>query len=533
MRSIRVLSALMLGGLALGAPAAVVQSAATTFTVTKTADTNDGVCDADCSLREAITAANANAGTDTIAFDIPGGGPHTIAPTSALPTITDPVIIDGYTQSGASENTNGPGLGLNTVLKIELDGTSAGAFVSGLVIAAGTSTVRGLAINRFPETGIVLVTGSDKASIEGNFIGTDVAGSVDLGNTTGIIVATPDNKIGGTDPSERNLISGNGAGAVGHGVVLLGSAATGNLVQGNLIGVNAAGLAALGNERNGVVMNDAPDNTVGGLTAVTGNVISGNTRTGVRIREAGATGNTVRGNFIGTDVGGTLDIGNVRYGVRIGEDADDNSLGGVPAGAGNVIAFNGLDGVSIKDASTTGDAILGNSIFSNVELGIDLGNDSAVEPNDAGDGDPGANNLQNFPVLTSAVTGGGFGVSVGGTLDSTANAVFRVEFFSNAACDPSGNGEGETFLGAGTATTDGSGTAVFAVGLTKAVLPGELITATATDPDNNTSEFSACITAVASPPVPGITWQGLAGLAALLAGAFAWMVRRRQRAVGA
>ena len=108
MQLMRVLSALMVGGLVLGAPAAAVQGAATTFTVTKTADTADGTCDADCSLREAITAANANAGTDTIAFAIPGGGPHTISPTSALPTITDPVIIGGFTQPGSSPNTKHP-----------------------------------------------------------------------------------------------------------------------------------------------------------------------------------------------------------------------------------------------------------------------------------------------------------------------------------------------------------------------------------------------------------------------------------------
>ena len=650
----RVLSALMVGALVLGAPAAVVRGAATIFTVTKTADTADGTCDADCSLREAITAANANAGTDTIAFAIPGAGPHTISPTSALPTITDPVIIDGYTQTGASTNTNGPGLGLNTVLKIELNGISAGAVVAGLRVTAGGSTIRGLAINRFSDRGVVLQTNGVNV-VEGNFIGTNVAGTSALGNLSGLIVQSSSNTIGGSLPAARNLISGNdfhgvslqgtisgnsilgnligtdasgsgdlGNGASGisideptgttiggtdtadrnvisgndeqgiqlfggasgtsilgnyigtdrsgtadlgntiHGVLLFTSASTntiggsspgaGNLISGNdssgvslsgagvtfntvagnLIGVNAAGTAALGNARHGVRIGaGASDNTVGGLTAEAGNVISGNTRTGVRLRDAGTSGNVVQGNLIGTDVSGTLDIGNVRYGVRIGEDADDNLVGGILAGAGNVIAFNGFDGVSIKDASTTSDAILGNSIFSNVELGIDLTNDHLVAANDAGDGDTGANNLQNFPVLTSAVTGGGFGVTVVGTLDSAANTVFRVEFFSNAACDSSGNGEGETFLGSETATTDGSGTAVFAVGLTKAVLPGEFITATATDPDNNTSEFSACRTATIGPPVPvpGLSGPWLAGLATLLAGAFAWTVRRRHRAI--
>jgi len=134
--------------------ASVVQ-AQTTFTVNTTDDIDDGTCGAThCSLCEAINTANANAGPDTITFNIPGPGPHTIQPTSALPTITDMVIIDGYTQPGATTNTNGPGLGINAVLMIELDGSNAGVGVSGLRITAGNSTVRGLVINRFNNHGI-------------------------------------------------------------------------------------------------------------------------------------------------------------------------------------------------------------------------------------------------------------------------------------------------------------------------------------------------------------------------------------------
>ncbi len=528
MRLIRVLSALMVGALVLGAPAAVVQGAATTFTVTKTADTNDGTCDADCSLREAITAANANAGTDTIAFNIPGAGPHTIQPTSPLFTITDPVIIDGYTQPGASANTNGPGLGLNTVLKIELDGTNAGASVRGLHITAGNSTIKGLVINRFSAKGINVEIGGGNV-IEGNFIGTDVTGNTDLGNgDDGVeILGTPDNIIGGTSAEARNLISGND----GSGVVILFAGATGNLVRGNLIGTDIAGTAALGNSHTGLFISRASNNTIGGTTAAARNIISGNGFAGIQIGEFdpsnGTTDILVQGNFIGTDVTGTAALGNSTFGVNL-VNAPSNTVGGTATGAGNTIAFNGSDGIFVELASATGNALLGNSIFSNTGLGIDLGT-NGVTPNDAGDGDAGANDLQNFPVLTSAVTGGGTGVTVVGTLDSAANAAFRVEFFANTACDPSGNGEGETFLGAATASTDGSGSAVFVVGLTKAVLPGAVITATATDPANNTSEFSACQTATAAVPVPGISGPWLAGLAALLAAAFAWTAVRRAR----
>ena len=586
---IRVLAALMVGALMLGAPGAAVQGAATTFTVTKTADTADGTCDTDCSLREAITAANANAGTDTIAFAIPGAGPHTIQPASPLPTITDPVVIDGYTQSGASANTNSvaSGLGLNTVLKIELDGTNAGASGDGLTITAGSSTVRGLVLNRFLDEGLHLLTNGGNV-VAGNFIGTDVAGTAVLGNGgKGIQVTSAGNTIGGTNAADRNLVSGTatgilirsgatgnllqgnfvgtdatgnvglgntnwpsvqlldapnntvggtetGAGNVLFNLAITGSGSTGNVVQGNLIGTNVAGTAALGNPSNGLdIHGGASNNVIGGTTAEARNIISGNGLHGVIILAfaSGANANVIQGNFIGTDITGTAALGNGGLGVLIAQNggdtgvSTDNVIGGTAEGAGNTIAFNSDRGVLVLVG--TSNAILGNSMFSNTGLGIDL---SGITANDAGDGDTGPNNGQNFPVLTSAVTGGS-PIVIGGTLDSAASTDFRVEFFANSACDASGNGEGETFLGAATVTTDAGGSAAFSVLLTKAVSLGAAITATATDPDNNTSEFSACVTAGPAAPVPGITLQALAGLAALLAGAFAWTVRRRRAMV--
>ena len=172
---------LLLFAVLVGSPSAA-QAATTTFTVNSIDDVDDGTCDpTHCSLREAITAANAIIGTDRIEFNIPGAGPHTIQPSPALPTITSPAIIDGYTQPGASLNTNALELGSNAVLKIELDGTNAGASANGLNITAGFSTVRGLIINRFtpPEywagaRNQLTTFGSN--AIEGNFIGTDVTG---------------------------------------------------------------------------------------------------------------------------------------------------------------------------------------------------------------------------------------------------------------------------------------------------------------------------------------------------------------------
>ena len=210
----------------------------TVFTVNSTDDVDDGTCDAaHCSLREAINAANANAGTDTISFNISGAGPHTIQPNFALPTITDPVVIDGTTEPDFA----------GTPI-IELDGTNAG-HVDGLVITAGNSTVRGLVINRFginPDVGIgiLLLQTNGGNVIEGNFIGTDVTGTVALGNKFfGVVIENaPNNTIGGTTVEARNIISGNGT-----GISLGGPGATGNLVQGNFIGTDVTGTIAVGN----------------------------------------------------------------------------------------------------------------------------------------------------------------------------------------------------------------------------------------------------------------------------------------------
>src|SRR5438552_446144 len=194
---------------------AISPQASTTFIVNSTADPGAGVCDnAECTLREAITAANAHAGTDTIVFNIPGAGPHTIRPTSNLPSITSPVIIDGYTQPGASANTEA--FGDDAVLTIELDGSLGGTFGSPtlLSISAGSSTVRGLVINRGSAIyGISLDTNGGN-TIEGNFIGTDIAGDADLGNSEGVIIqfGSSNNLRGGLTSDTRNIISGNSGG---------------------------------------------------------------------------------------------------------------------------------------------------------------------------------------------------------------------------------------------------------------------------------------------------------------------------------
>lgn len=463
------------------APDVILTMASQTFTVNSTNDNDDGTCDSThCSLREAINAANSNPGLDTIAFNISGAGLHTITPVSALPMITDPVTIDGYTQSGASPNTNPVTQGLNTALKIVLTKSGSAGGFDGLTITGGSSTIRGLVINRF-RRGIVLSSANN--IIEGNFIGTDVAGTTDQGNTQdGIrISGATNNTIGGTLAGARNLISGNND----HGVHITDSGATGNLVQGNLIGTDITGTADLGNSEDGIrVTNNASGNTIGGTASGARNLISGNNSDGVDIR---SDGNLVQGNLIGTQINGTSARGNNSHGVRI--EGNNNTVGG--AGAGNVIAFNGNDGVFVD--SGTGNRISQNAIFSNgtanADLGIDL-SPGGVTSNDSGDGDGGANRRQNFPVLSVVVSGSSSTTIVGSIDSTTTNSTYpiTIEFFRNSSCDTAGHGEGETFLGAISVNGPGSFTATLSVSLPS----GSVVTATATDSAGNTSEFSAC-----------------------------------------
>jgi Viral BACON domain len=500
---------------------------ASTFVVTNTADSGAG------SLRQAILDANAHPGADSIIFNIPGSGPQTVMPSTALPTISDSVTIDGSTQPGFSGSPI-----------IELDGSRAGANADGLRITAGNCLVSGLVINRFSSDGVELSVNGGNI-VKGSYIGTDVTGTVDLGNAfDGLNIASSNNTIGGTAAAARNVISGNGntgilitagptgnlvqgnfigtnaagTGAIGNGTgvltqgqsgnssshtiggtapgarniisgnngpgISIGGTLTGSVVQGNFIGTDVTGRTAVANASDGVlIMFGSANNTIGGTTPAARNVISGNGANGVR---SDYHPNTVQGNFIGTQADGVSPLGNGSNGVLINL-FDSNAVGGSASGAGNTIAFNGGAGVVVLGPLNP---VSSNSLFANAGLGIDLAGDG-VTPNDPCDGDPGANNLQNTPVITSASSAGGT-TTIEGTLNSTPNMTFTIEFFSNAACDPSGFGEGETLIGSATVTTNGGCLASFAVTLPIAIPSGSFITATATDPNGNSSEFTQC-----------------------------------------
>ena len=300
----------------------------------------------------------------------------------------------------------------------------------------------------------------------------------------------------------QNIISGN----AGDGLFY---ASTNTTVQGNSIGSDITGILGRGNGIYGIEMvgdfRDPIDPTqtflkIGGSTAGDGNQISDNKFGGISIRNANA---DIEGNLIGTQADGVSALGNIGAGIDVSEFCRGSTdlqvaVGGLVAGAGNTIAYNGPSGVQVGASTVT---ILRNSIFNNGPntagsqegLGIDLTpGGQGVTPNDAGDADTGPNGYQNFPLLTSVGVATGNAI-ITGSLDSLPSTTYELEFFGNDVLDPSGYGEGRYFLGATNVTTDASGHVSFeTVGFP--LVPGALrVTATATDPLGNTSEFSASL----------------------------------------
>ncbi|HEX3577199.1 MAG TPA: Calx-beta domain-containing protein [Thermoanaerobaculia bacterium] len=469
-------------------------ASAATFVVSSIADSGVGT------LRQAILNANAAAGTDTITFAIAGAGLHTISPASNLPNITEAVIIDGYAQSGSSVNTLS--LGDNAVLQIELNGSGV-SNGTGLNFNATVNggEVKGLLMTKWNNA--ILLNGATNMTIDGNFFGTNAAGSATSssaanGSAFFILNTATGNTIGGATAASRNLISGGTTA----GITLGNTGTANNVIQNNYIGTNAAGTAALANF-TGISFNGAGANTI------RGNVISGNTANSsfsAGIQLENTTSNIlVVGNKIGTSADGTAAIPNT-YGITLSDGfsggANQNTIGTLAEP--NIIAFNTKAGVALQAFTSKvsrQNTIRYNSIYSNGTLGIDLGDDG-ITPNDVGDGDIGSfNDLQNFPVINTAQFGAGT-VTIAGTLSSAPSSTYAVQFFQSTACDPSGAGEGQTYLGETTITTAASGVGTFNV--TFAGVAGGFATATATDSLGNTSEFSACA-AISTPATPSIS----------------------------
>ncbi len=511
----------------LGAAPACV---AGTFTITSTDDSGPGT------LREAIAQVNASPGPHRIEFNLSGNGVHTISPLTALPTIVNEVTIDGYSQPGSK--TNALQWGSDAVLLVRLDGVNAtNGLNAGLTLSASRSTVRGLIIVRFAQ-GLVL-KGSYNV-IAGNWIGIDFDGIARGQTFNGIDVngmgfaTAMHNVIGGEPSGDRNVIGGNSV-----GISFFPELASQNSVIGNFIGTDPSGRLRRGNLSEGVSVQGATNiQVIGNVVAATansggpgirllstsgivirrnliglsvdfgdlGNAGSGIFAQGVNgleiggasdstdgnrigcnagsgIEFLGCSGATIRGNVIGTGSSGAEPFGNLGYGILLTASSTNQ------IGPGNEIVYSRRGGVGV--ASGTANEITANYIYDNGGLAIDLGNDGLTF-NDPGDADTGANQLQNYPVLLAAEANGG-SLLITGSLQSEPATTYRIEFFASWPWDPYWIPEGQVFLGSTIVTTDASGNCDFNFSCPDPawLTEDDVVTATATDPAGNTSEFSA------------------------------------------
>ena len=356
---------------------------------------------------------------------------------------------------------------------------------------------------------VVANPGTSGNLIQGNFIGLATNGSTALPNYSGVLFSAgaTGNTLGGTTSAARNLMSGN----YGSGIEIRDAGTSGNFIQGNYLGPDTTGATAVPNGGEGIYLHDgASGNFIGGGTAGAGNVISGNTLRGIYAVVTNTSGNLIQGNLIGTKADGTNALGNGWDGVVFFNGASSNVVGLTTGGtgAGNTIAFNGFTGVYIGSDNgddSLGNTIRGNAIYSNGYLGINLAGGTedfnGVTANDIGDADTGANNLQNYPVITNAV-GSGSSTIVSGKLNSTASRTFLIDVYRNTGADPSGYGEGQVYVGSVTASTSGGGNTTFSL-TASGNFAGQNFSATATDQTTgDTSEFSLAVIATNGPAPP-------------------------------
>jgi len=458
-------------------------------TVSNTNDTGSG------SLRSAIASANAN-GSGLISFDLGTGcGPHVITLNSPLPTITAPIIVNGYSQPGSTPNDLD--IGDDATFCVILESGDA-SVTRGLVVPASAGDgvslfVEGLAFSNFSDAAIDLGAGSGHLVV-GNRFGGTASGHTLLPNGIGVQLdaAAHDSTVGGDDDGARNIL----AGSTGSGIALF-QGTHDNQVIGNLVGVGWSGDASghftnLGNGTRGLYL-------AGHDNEISGNWIGDNAQAGIAVANGGATGNTIQDNRIGFDWGTTGPYGNGQAGIHF-----EGSAGDAPSGnkvLDNVIFDNTTQGVWVEIGQQN--KIRRNSIGFNGGLGIDLvaagvlanDNDAAVEPPDY------ANRGLNYPEIDSAAGGYSHG-TFAGLLESTIGD-YRIDLYQNpGGCDADDDRQGNYWIGStlitiSLAQTGGNGVANFAVLLGSGTYPllpnGAGITATATDTAGNTSEFSACV----------------------------------------
>jgi hypothetical protein len=447
-------------------------------------------------------------------WNVVGGG------TPALANVIDDVF-GGPSSQAFGIYLNGPFSYGNTILGNRIGtaitgGTGTGSY-AGIWITDGAwgNTVGGIqAADRNIVSGNSIgieVTGASSSRyvgpdtvrnlIVGNLIGvTHLGGKTTVGNGVGVAIGSSGggspyelavvNYIGAAMPGAGNTIIGNGT-----GVVLSGLQKTnaGNWVIGNRIDSSGAGFSGPGYGEGILIEDQSAFNMIGGSVPGAGNVITRSLLAGIEITDPGTTWNSILGNFIGTDQTRLANLGNGGGGVLIQGGATRNSIGGTGQGQGNVIAFN-AKGVVVAGSTSVGDSIIGNAIYANTGLGIDLGDDGVT----ANGANPRSfpNDGQNTPVLLSTTAN-----SVTGSLTSVAGTRFRLEFFiSPPASNPY---DGVTFIGANNVMTNASGMANFTAPVL-AIPAGAVVSATATNLSLfGTSEFvyiDATRVVLATPP---------------------------------
>ena len=490
-----------------------------TFTVDSTADlpdlVDDGLCVANdgtttgtdvCTLRAAIHESSLAAGPVTIGFSVSG----TISPQTAFVNIEKNVAIDG---TGQNVVIDGSGV---------VGGNQVGFF---LEAGANGSTLKNLTIQGFSGAGIY--SDASNTTVESNFItGNGGYGiwlrpgaadnlvngnAIESNGLVGLFIQGPGNDV------VDNVISGN----IGAGVRIAGNDADENTVRANYIGTNSDATEENGNSQQGIVVQTGADETtIGGFGLGDANYVSGNDGAGIVINDSENA--YVLFNFVGEGSTGA-DLGNGGPGIQIGNGGshtiEGNTVafnGSDPAGtykdgitllnssfnqiSGNYISANVAAGVAIPTISGgpgTDNAISGNSVENNGGLGIDLGS-VGVTANDSGDADTGPNDLQNFPVIDSAIVrqdGDYADITVSGTLESEVGQYYQIEFFSSDTCDDSGYGEGSEVIGSGVFEIPAGDTSVDFEYTAEGYSFGEFVTATATQAfgEGATSEFSLCV----------------------------------------
>jgi hypothetical protein len=393
----------------------------------------------------------------------------------------------------------------NIVAGVTIDTGSSSNLIGGTV-AGARNVISGN--NSYLDYGVIVAnSGTSGNLIQGNYIGLGSNGVTAVSNYFGMVCSAgaTNNTFGGTVAGARNVISGN----FSYGMLVKDPGTSGNVVEGNFVGLDASGVTAVPDYFGVICYNGATNNLIGGASAGAANYISGNYY-GVCITDPGTSGNVVEGNFIGTDRTGTNGVGNYDD-VELQNSATGNFIGGVSAGAGNVIAFAGWAGVILYNPGTTNNSIRGNSIFNNPYLGLHLVGTNDVYPyvttNHTGFL-AGPNDLQNFPVITNAF-GYAAGTIVLGTFNSATNRGFLIDVYRSSSPDSydGGYGQGQFYVGTISVNTDGNGNAGFALTNNAGNYTGQYITATATSAGGDTSEFSLAVLCT-NKPAPSASFTG-------------------------